>query len=269
MVMNKPIACALLVELLAKWRLEPDGTPFSTHTSVLMPAKQAGNPVMLKVTHEPDELRGGELLAWWDGVGAVQVIERDGNALLMERATGTRSLVQMSENNRDEEATRILCSVAAELHRARFETVPPLQSLDETFSELLTSDSSDILIRQGRAMARELIASQVDCLPLHGDLHHFNVLDTGDGRWLAIDPKGLFGERAFEFVSLFRNPSTSFSNNPTLFERRIAQIESRAGVDAARLRSWIVAFCALCVVWNYYPTGCPDADRELARLALG
>lgn len=30
---------------------------------------------------------------------------------------------------------------------------------------------------------------------LHGDLHHGNVLDFGASGWLAIDPKGLKGER--------------------------------------------------------------------------
>jgi aminoglycoside/hydroxyurea antibiotic resistance kinase len=41
---------------------------------------------------------------------------------------------------------------------------------------------------------------------LHGDLHHGNVLDFGLRGWLAIDPKGLLGERGFDFANIFTNP---------------------------------------------------------------
>jgi streptomycin 6-kinase len=41
---------------------------------------------------------------------------------------------------------------------------------------------------------------------LHGDLHHENVLDFGERRWLAIDPHGLHGERFFDFANIFTNP---------------------------------------------------------------
>ncbi len=51
---------------------------------------------MLKLTPEPDEIRGAGLLEWWQGRGAVRVLERSNGALLMERPLGTRSLVEMS-----------------------------------------------------------------------------------------------------------------------------------------------------------------------------
>jgi len=39
---------------------------------------------------------------------------------------------------------------------------------------------------------------------LHGDLHHFNILSSGD-RWLAIDPKGIIGEPEFEPAAYLEN----------------------------------------------------------------
>ena len=46
----------------------------------------------------------------------------------------------------------------------------------------------------GDPVERALLALPQDVGVLHGDLHHGNVLDFGDG-WRAIDPKGLVGER--------------------------------------------------------------------------
>jgi streptomycin 6-kinase len=41
---------------------------------------------------------------------------------------------------------------------------------------------------------------------LHGDIHHDNVLDFGARGRLAIDPKGLLGERGFEFAIFLPTP---------------------------------------------------------------
>ncbi len=41
---------------------------------------------------------------------------------------------------------------------------------------------------------------------LHGDLHHNNVLLDATRGWLAIDPKGLFGERVYDVANLICNP---------------------------------------------------------------
>ncbi len=60
---------------------------------------------MLKLTPEPDEIRGGGLLAWWQGDGAVRVLEREAGALLMERPTGSSlvgaNVARRSRHGRD------------------------------------------------------------------------------------------------------------------------------------------------------------------------
>lgn len=266
--MNKSIDRDEIAALCTRWSLEPSGPPFATHSSVLLPATRDGRPVMLKLTDEPDEIRGGGLLEWWQGHGAVHVLERSAGALLMDRPTGTRSLVQMALDGEDETAIDILCAVAAEIHRPRPAPAPPLQPIEVLYAPLLAAERNDPIVQTGRRIAFELLASQPDPIPLHGDLQHYNAIDAGDGRWVAIDPKGLVGERAYDFVNLFRNPNESIGNDPEVFERRLAQIPKRAGLDPERLRRWIVAFCALCLVWDYYPQGSPAYDRELAALAM-
>ena len=70
-------------------------------------------------------------------------------------------------------------------------------------------------------MTRELLEASAADKPavLHGDVHHGNALDF-NGRWRAIDPKGLFGARTFDHANIFCNPDTesALSN----FHRRLA-----------------------------------------------
>jgi streptomycin 6-kinase len=58
---------------------------------------------------------------------------------------------------------------------------------------------------KSEAEARSLLDAPGEAVVLHGDFHHDNVMDGGPRGWLAIDPKGLIGEREFEFANLFRN----------------------------------------------------------------
>ena len=75
------------------------------------------NAAMLKIARDAEEKRGGLLMNWWNGDGAARVYADDGEgALLLERACGPRSLVQMARNGHDEEATGILCDAIARLH---------------------------------------------------------------------------------------------------------------------------------------------------------
>jgi len=79
---------------LSRWKLAPDGAPIATPAAHLLPVLKDGKPAMLKISHEADERLGGVLMEWWGGDGAAQVFARDGDALLMERATGPASRVR-------------------------------------------------------------------------------------------------------------------------------------------------------------------------------
>ena len=121
---------------LSRWGLVPDGEPITTPSGLLLAVHQAGAPAMLKIAREDEERRGGRLMAWWDGDGAAKVLARHGEALLLERATGARSLTAMVAAGRDSEASRILCDVARRLHRPRHGAPPELVPLSHWFEAL-------------------------------------------------------------------------------------------------------------------------------------
>lgn len=83
---------------LNRWGLTPDGEPVETHTSQLLPVVviRDGQKAILKITDDDSERIGCELMVWWNGNGAAKVLAHAAGAILLERATGTRSLADMS-----------------------------------------------------------------------------------------------------------------------------------------------------------------------------
>ncbi|MBX9592460.1 MAG: hypothetical protein K2X43_24500 [Hyphomonadaceae bacterium] len=121
---------------LSRWELTPDGDPIVTHSSRLLPVRQHGRPAMLKVAMEAEEKRGGLVMSWWNGEGAARVLGQDGDAFLLERAMGRRSLAQFTRQGRDDEATRILCAATRTLHAHSAAPPPRLVALTPWFREL-------------------------------------------------------------------------------------------------------------------------------------
>jgi streptomycin 6-kinase len=240
---------------LTLWNLMPDGDLITTPAARLLPVMQGGEPAMLKISHEEDERFGGVLMEWWDGEGAARVLARDGEALLLERATGSASLAEMARSGRDDEACRILCATAARLHAPRPKPYPDLIPLTVWFRTLEPAAAAHggILVRCAET-ARALLAEPRDVGVLHGDLHHGNVLDFGVRGWLAIDPKRLIGERGFDFASIFTNPDLADPTHPVAtmpgrFARRLDMVTDAAGLERRRLLSWILAWTGLSAAW--------------------
>ena len=75
--------------------LIPDGELLTTRSSYLLPVKQGHIALLLKLAVAAEEKQGGFLMAWWGGKGAARVVEHDVDALLLERATGKHSLLEL------------------------------------------------------------------------------------------------------------------------------------------------------------------------------
>ena len=255
---------------LDRWRLDRDGEPITTTTSRLLPVRRDGVPAMLKVATEPEERRGADTMTWWDGDGAAHVIAHDGDALLMARAEGATSLAKMALSGHDDEATRIMCQVAVRLHAPRTRPLPSsLVPLPEWFAALEPGAMRHGgILEQAAATARHLFAEPRDIVVLHGDIHHGNVLHFGSRGWLAIDPKGLLGERAFDFVNILRNPDAQIALAPGRFSRQVTVLAEAAGLDRVRFLKWTLAFTGLSAAWILDDGETPEVDLAVAELAL-
>ena len=247
--------------------------PLVTRTGRILPVRRDGEALLLKLATDEDERAAGALLAWWNGDGAARVFARDEHALLLERARGRGSLSGMAQEGQDDEACRILCTVAARLQAPRPGSPPGMVPLARWFDALGSAAAAHggVLARCD-AYARALLAEPRDIRALHGDLHHDNVLDFAARGWLAIDPKGLRGERGFDFAPLFGNPdladpTRAVATVPERFVRRLAVVSEAAGLERARLLRWVLAWAGLSAAWSLEDGTSPAVALRMAGLA--
>jgi len=250
-----------------------DGEPIVTPTSRLLPVRWKNTSAMLKVVTLPEEVIGGALLGWWNGRGAARILVREGSAIVLERAENRIRLADLARTGRDDEATAIICGVAAELHTARPQPPPPLVPLSHWFEELEPAGATHGgLLAVAERTAAALLTDQRDIWVLHGDIHHGNILDFGPRGWLAIDPKGLVGERGFDYANLFCNPDLAdptipVAIDPHCFERRVAMVSELAGLSRQRLVQWILAWSGLSAAWLIADNVSPTTSLRIAELA--
>ncbi|MFM0094080.1 aminoglycoside phosphotransferase family protein [Paraburkholderia nemoris] len=261
----------MFAEYLVKWDLLPDGEPIRTHSSRLLPVRQHGVAAMLKVAQEPEEKFGAQLMVWWDGDGAARVLAHDADALLLERAQSNHALADQARSGDDEaddHAIDILCAAAARLHAPHHKPLPELIGLPRWFQSLWpAAQQYGGWLSDSAATAQALLAEPQDLVVLHGDIHHGNVLDFGARGWLAIDPKGLYGERGFDYANIFCNPDEASALAPGRFERRVERVAHVAGLDRHRLLQWILAWSGLSAAWILETGETPDIDIDIGRKA--
>ncbi len=231
---------------LERWQLTPDGAPIITPTSRLLPVRRRGAAAMLKIAIIDEERTGNLLMRWWEGQGAARVLAQTEDAILLERAEGNGSLGDLAHSGRDDEASRIICAVLAKLHVPRARPAPPLAPLATWFGALEpVAGSEGGILRLAAATASSLLATQQDIVVLHGDMHHGNVLDFGARGWLAIDPKGLVGDRCFDYANMFCNPDHGLATMPGRLARQVAVVAAAAQLERSRLLAWIIAWAGL------------------------
>jgi streptomycin 6-kinase len=175
--------------------------------------------------HEPDAL---EL---WDGNGAVRILRRSGRAMLEERAVPGDDLSGLS----DDVATKIAIDIAQKLWQPA--TLPFRPVSPEVSRWLDRAESHDNeLVPLARTLFAE-VGGGSDWV-VHGDLHHHNILRSGD-HYLAIDPKPYLSDREYDVPSFLWNPMNNPFDDFEQTERRI-QAFVAAGLDDLRIRAWTI-----------------------------
>lgn len=258
-----------LQRAIKHWKLVEDGSSFHTPTSILQRVRTQGGAAYLKIALCEDEQRGMAALRWWNGHGTVRVLAAHANTVLLERACGERSLVNMSQTGQDAESTKIICDVATRLHTCVAAEPPDLLPLAQCFCSLTQSAFTQCSIfHELSEVANFLLATPQQVVILHGDLHHGNILDAGARGWLAIDPKGYIGERGFDFANLFCNPDHQTATHPECFTKRLRLVSKIAHIEPQRLLSWIAAWSGLSAAWHIEDGGNPDTPLAIGALAL-
>jgi streptomycin 6-kinase len=228
-----------------------------TESSVLVFGRRGDQPVVLKVVKQPgDEWSSGAVLASFEGRGVVRVLDFVEGALLLERLSPGDSLVGLTLNGRDEQATAILADVVGRMAPSGpVHGVPTVEGWGLGFERYWAGTANQIpeqLLADARERYFELCRTQTKTRLLHGDLHHANVLLDADRGWLAIDPKGVIGELEYELGAALRNPSEKpeLFLQPSTIRTRVECFSDRLKVNARRILAWTFAQAVLSVAWD-------------------
>ncbi|WCJ63491.1 aminoglycoside phosphotransferase family protein [Agrobacterium tumefaciens] len=263
----------------ASWNIEAAKRIADTPAGVVYElTRKDGSLAIAKVLKKKvlkDSLRGADFITWRAGIGCVELLDQSDTILLMEHA-GTETLRDvLFRDGNDDAATEIAAEVLLKYHQPSEQSPPSsLLTLPLYFESLFRKaeqdrrDGVDSPFVEAARLAQELIDQQRDIKPLHGDLHHENIMHSDRG-WIIIDPAGLIGDAALDVANMFSNPLDRF--DLTRSEARIASmaaIFSRAlQRDERLLLQYAFAYGCLSATWHEEDGNAEERDNELAVAA--
>lgn len=253
---------ALLDKCRERWSLELDQPFDNLSYNLVIPGRDAdGAAIVLKVGVPCRELlTEAAALELFGGVGAMRLLAHDAarGILLMERiCPGT----PIGETQGEAEVTH----AAAALMRRLWRTPPsnhPFPSLTvwfrafEQLRQRFNGGSGpfppDLIARAEHELALLIASAEPDVI-LHGDFHHTNLLfSAGDG-WVAIDPKGICGDRGYEIGSFMLNrlpARAAESVTMEILSRRLSIFSDDLEIKRERLKGWAFCHAVLSALWD-------------------
>jgi streptomycin 6-kinase len=243
-----------------------------TPNSLVAFGRQRERAVFLKVTRRSSgEWRSGRVLQAFRGRGVVDALEQTDGAVLLERLVPGTALSDACVS--DEEATAIIAELIGQMAPASpAAQVPSAEQWGQSFERHAANPPPCIpkpLHDAAHRTDRALCASQAAVRLLHGDLHHHNVLLDSRRGWVAIDPKGVIAEPAFEVGAALRNPSgrAELFTNPVVVRSRVDTFARRLRLEPSRVLGWAFAQAVLAALWDWEDGGVLDAGRAWLALA--
>ncbi|MFM9699267.1 aminoglycoside phosphotransferase family protein [Streptomyces europaeiscabiei] len=260
----------LATSFLSRWGLRLDGPAMHGMCALVLPVVRTADdtPAVLKLQILDDESEGEPVaLRVWDGDGAVRLLAHDGETgtMLLERLDPARMLSHEPDTRK---AVLVIARLLAHLTTAP--APPAVRRLSDIATDMLDRtppvlaripDTSDRrLIADCAAALREVVSEPGDRL-LHWDLHFDNVLGADRAPWLAIDPKPLAGDPAFELW-----PALNNRFDPNEVPWRFDAMTDVLSLDRDRARAWTLARLLQNAVWEIEEGRPLDPDDlELAR----
>jgi streptomycin 6-kinase len=225
-------------------------------------------------------------LRLWDGHGAVRLLAHDPtrHALLLEPCVPGEPLA--SSGQPAEERLRIGCAVLRRLWDAPVGAAPSTVAPGIEELGVVTAEWADLaeermarlrpgydpgLFALGVRLLRSLPDSAERRVILHGDFNPGNVLSSGD-RWLAIDPKPMTGDPAYDPWPLLEQIDDPFQHPTPVLRDRVDLIAGELGLEPDRIVQWSIARRVETALWAAHHDDVPGGAqfmgqaRQLAEL---
>lgn len=247
--------------VFSEWKLTNPSLIADTNSSLVYRCDAPDGSRLILKNLKPTGLReakGFDYLDWRDGCGAVRLLARQGNCGLLQDG-GSMRLKDLHDKNGDAAANAVILNVVKRLHAPGNKPVPAsLISMREHFAALYAvagSTPDDTLaepLRWAVDLLEELLTSQMVAIPLHGDIHHENIVSHDGSHWLAIDPQGLVGDPAYEVANVFGNPlnAQSLVLNADRAKALISTFGAGLDLPEARILGFAAVHAAVSVCWS-------------------
>ncbi|WP_456844865.1 aminoglycoside phosphotransferase family protein [Cellulomonas sp. P5_C6] len=259
---------ALVERAARRWALTV-GEPFTSGAaSWCAPALRAdGSPAVLKVSFPHDEARDeAAALRAWHGHGAPELLGADADdwALLLERVVPGTPLAVAPGSPAGR--LTVACGVLRSLWASDADlTVPEMRDVCGAWAGMLEQraarhDADPGLVGAAAGLLRTLPGP--GGVLVHGDLNPGNLLHGGGDRWLAIDPKPMRGDPAYDLWPLLEQVDDPFAHaDPVrVLRERVRLVEGELAVD--RVAAWGLARCTESALWIWDVLGDEDAARR-------
>ncbi|MEE6273241.1 aminoglycoside phosphotransferase family protein [Georgenia sp. MJ206] len=248
-----------------------------------------GADVVLKVLFPHQEARWeGAALVHWVDAGAVELLDHDAAdwALLLRRLRPGHGLEDDHELAELAPTRRVAvgAELLARLHTAGVPAgtgIPALADEAQGLADLIETRAGEHaggleadrgLLAEAAALWRDLPGSAPGVTVVHGDLNPGNVLAHDDARglrrWVAIDPKPLVGDAAYDPWPLLTQVGDPFREEDAVgaLRGRTRLLASTVGLEPSRIAAWAAARTVEGALWRAATHGRPQRTRVRAEL---
>jgi streptomycin 6-kinase len=258
---------SIVAEIEELWSVRA-GEPFDLSYNYVAPAvREDGTEVVLKLGVPNDHYRREvQALHVFSGRGAVRLLKSDTvlGAMMLERINPGTYLGDASDKER-------VTSVAAGVMRRFWQPAPSEHQFPEVSEyegglEWLQGQLAGTgllprpLVMRAEAMLRELLEGRNEPVVLHGDLHPWNILSAEREPWLAIDPKGVVGDPAYDLGPFIYSLSLPQEQPARVLARRLDQFAEELGFERGRIINAVLPRAVL-AAW-------PEGDAEVWDVPL-
>jgi streptomycin 6-kinase len=262
---------ALAAEVAQRWGLILEAPFTAGQVDYTAPVRRTdGSEAVLKLCYVDLYLRPAvAALRAFDGNAAVRLLDADleSGALLLERLVPGEPISVITD---DTAAMHEAAELLRHLWQAPADAVDFL-SLDSWLDDanlderLPATKRGHPWVARLLAQAHALVTTSTQRCLLHGDFHQDNVLSSQRG-WLAVDPKGIFGDPAWDLAALlFNNLEPAGDAWRPLIRRRLDQLCDELGLDRRRAYTLCAARALQSRFWSLRDTAEPrDASVERA-----
>ena len=259
----------LLKVLCSEWNLTLF-SPFERLTySYVVRVQYQGKISVLKCT-PPCERTSREIDWYLAGVKGSPVLfkhSKEKGVLLLELLEPGVPAKDLVRRGLDDEATRAIAIAIQNLQTTSNAngSYPHIMNFDNDIAKL-ENHLDFILITKAQDLLRNLCKDSTKDQLLHGDIHHDNVLKSGN-TWKVIDPHGYAGPIAFETGAMIRNPYDCFPKDKPLeqlLNRRIDILAELLPYSRIEIQAWSFVYTMIATAWSLVDHG--EVPEEHVRI---